>query len=205
MSIEKILKSNNPRGDCYKLLADCYYKPDEQLLNKLRNVDASIGLHLGDISKDIPADDQLASLAVDFSRLFVGPFKLLAYPYESAYLDGGQQSVINSSNDVEQQYRKEGLDIVLKEASDHIAIELEFVYFLIAKEVEARNIDATSVANDYVKKQKLFLQDHLGKWVSEFANNVQLHAQTEFYKNLANLTMAFVEADLERVCKWHTD
>lgn len=196
MNVEKTQTCHNTRAESYKILADCYYKPDEQLLGKFRRAAASIGGPLSDLAKDVPGDDQLSSLTVDFSRLFVGPFKLQAYPYESAYLEGGQQSMINSPNDVEQLYRKEGLNIVLKEAHDHIAIELEFMYFLALKEIEVEKNGDTTLANDYAKKQLLFLQEHLAKWVPEFACNVLEHDKTGFYKNIAQITENFIENDL---------
>ena len=148
-------------------------------------------------ARNIPGISGLESLKIDYSKLFVGPYGLLAPPYGSVYLEDTRRVMGNSTMDVRNTYREEGLDIGLKEAPDHITIELEFMYFLIHKEVEAIRISDSVTAAGYLKKQRVFLETHLGAWVSEFANNVEANAQTSFYKNLARLTKSFVEEDLE--------
>lgn len=199
MNITKFPLCNDTRMDMYKILADCYYKPDELLFNKFCNVGELTGVFLEDVVNSLPESDQLAALIIDFSRLFVGPFKLLAPPYGSVYLDGPQAVQKNSLHDLETRYKSLGLDVVLKEGPDHITIELEFMYFLIFKEVEALNKGLNSSADDYRKKQTLFLEEHLTKWVPEFAHNVQLHAQTDFYKNIVQMTNTFIDTDLKNL------
>ncbi len=67
------------------------------------------------------------------------------------------------------------------------------------REVEAiRNSDSTG-STDYLKKQKAFLETHLGTWMPEFAENVEAGAQTEFYQNLARLTRSFIKEDLNYI------
>ena len=39
--------------------------------------------------KEIENDQNFEALKVDFARLFVGPYKLLAAPYGSVYLEQG--------------------------------------------------------------------------------------------------------------------
>lgn len=185
------------RGDLYKLLSECYYLPDEELIKTLNSLKKLRGGLYLEITKNIPRMSDVESLKIDYSKLFVGPYGLLAPPYGSLYLEDSGRIMGNSAMDVRNRYREEGLDIGLKEAPDHIVTELEFMYFLIFKEVEAiRNSDFGSAVS-YLKKQKAFLETHLGIWVSEFADNVETNAQTKFYKNLAQLTKSFVKKDLK--------
>lgn len=201
MNITNLSLCSDTRMALYRILSDCYYKPDEQLLNKLRNVEESMGQFREDIIKSIPETDQLPSLIIDYSRLFVGPFKLLAAPYGSVYLDDPQAVQKDSLYDLETRYRSLGLDIVLKEGPDHITIELEFMYFLIFKEAEAFDKGLDSVANDYATRQISFLEEHLTKWLPEFVHNIQRHAQTDFYKSIAQATRTFVDMDLKGLCE----
>ncbi len=196
-TMKESLSQEEYRGDSYKLLSECYYLADEGLIENLSGLDTKMGGTFSDIAKHCPRISDIASLAVDYSKLFVGPYGLLAPPYGSVYLEDTRRVMGNSTMDVRTKYEEEGLDIGLKEAPDHIAIELEFMYFLIFKQVEAtRNSDSKSAAS-YLRKQKAFLETHLGIWVSEFADNVEANAQTEFYKNLARLTKSFVKKDLK--------
>jgi TorA maturation chaperone TorD len=195
--MKELLPVEEYRADSYKLLSECYYLPDQRLMGMLRGSGKSCCGLYSEIAVGIPVD--VESLRIDYSELFVGPYRLLAPPYGSVYLEGTRRVMGNSTVDVRNKYREEGLDIALKEAPDHIAIELEFMYFLIFKEVEAiRNCDSASAAS-YLKKQKVFLEAHLGIWVPEFADTVEANGQTEFYRNLARLTNSFVKKDLERL------
>ena len=169
------------RADSYKLLSECYYLPDERLIELLSTLDASKGALCSDMAKHIPKVSDIASLTIDYSKLFVGPYELLAPPYGSVYLEDAKKIMGNSTMDVRNKYMEEELNIGLKEAPDHITIELEFMYYLIFRQVEAiRNSDSARAAN-YLEKQKAFLETHLGIWAPEFANNVESNAQTEFY------------------------
>ncbi len=195
--MKELLPHEEYRRDSYKLLSECYYLPDEKLIEILNGLEKSRGRLYSEIARNTPEISELESLKIDYSKLFVGPYGLLAPPYGSMYLEDTRRVMGNSTMDVRNKYEEEGLDIGLKEAPDHITIELEFMYFLIFKEIEViRNSDSGNTAS-YLKKQKVFLETHLGIWVSEFANNVEVNAQTEFYKTLGRLTKSFVEEDLE--------
>jgi TorA maturation chaperone TorD len=184
------------RRDVYKLLSECYYLPDEGLLGNLSGLDTKKGHVFSKLAKSCPRISELGLLTVDYSKLFVGPYELLAPPYGSVYLEDKSRVMGDSTVDVKIRYAEEELDIGLKEAPDHIAIELEFMYFLIFSEVEAIRISDSGTAANYLKKQKAFLETHLGIWVSDFADKVEANAETTFYRNLARLTDLFVKEDL---------
>ncbi len=195
--MKELLPREEYRRDSYKLLSECYYLPDEKLIKILNGLEKSRDRLYSEIARTIPGISDVESLKIDYSKLFVGPYGLLAPPYGSMYLEDTSRVMGNSTMDVRSKYEEEGLDVSLKEAPDHIAIELEFMYFLIFKEIEAiRNSDSGNTTS-YLEKQKVFLETHLGIWVSEFADNVKVNAQTEFYKNLALLTKSFIKKDLK--------
>jgi len=143
----------------------------------------------------------LIKLRVDFARLFVGPYRLLAPPYGSIYLEGDHKVMENSTVDVRERYREAGLDISenFKDAPDHIAVELEFMYFLIFKEIEAIHSDTPEAAYEQLCRQKSFLQDHLALWAAEFVGSVKRHAETDFYRNLATAIRMFIAEDFEDI------
>ena len=197
MEMKEFLFQENYRRDSYKLLADCYYLPDEELIETLSNLDKLKGSLFAGIAESASLTSDIKALKIDYSTLFIGPYRLLAPPYGSVYLEKTRRVMGISTLDVRNKYADEGLRIDIKEAPDHIAIELEFMYYLISKEVEAAlssdSIDATS----YLKKQKDFLDAHLGIWVSDFSNSIEINAETSFYRDLACQTRSFIEADLK--------
>ena len=183
------------RADCYKILAECYYLPEDKLLEQLEDFGQVGAQWFGEVLRNAPTAGDLETHKVDYSMLFVGPFKLLAPPYGSVYLEDGKFMAL-STLDAKGLYEREGLDIVVKDAPDHISVELEFMYYLAIKEADARQNSDLEEADRLQGQQGSFLQAHLGSWVEAFAHRVEEHAEMEFYKALARATRDFVLADL---------
>lgn len=83
------------------------------------------------------------------------------------------------------------------ERLDHITVEAEFLYLLLAKEaaaLHAGNQEGAEVCRDARRK---FFQEHVGWWLPGFARVLSRIAPSRYYRHLASLT-AGVSA-LERV------
>ena len=195
----ELLAREEYRRDAYKALSECYYLPEENLLTMLGSLDRSRGELFSEITQRVPQLTDIESLQIDFSGLFVGPYGLLAPPYGSLYLENKRMVMGESTLDVISQYTDEELDIGIKEAPDHIAIELEFMYFLIFREIEAIGNGKYDDAAKFLAKEKAFLTNHLSTWVPDFTDKIKEHAQTRFYRDLAHLTNSFVLKDMETV------
>ena len=209
MDIENLLNRETSRMTVFRLLSDCFFLPDPGLSEKLENLEfnianvceAAVNL-VQNMRKEFKTGGEIEPLKVDFSKLFVGPYKLSAAPYGSVYLEGGRKLLGDSTLDVRNRYREAGLDTAnnFKDAPDHIGAELEFMYYLIFKEIDAfANSDMETTIN-FIQKQKFFLEDHLMAWVPEFAGNIVEHAETLFYQNLAKTTKAFLKENYRIVC-----
>ena len=209
---EKNMKPNDwlsreqARRDSFKLLSECYYPPDEELGQKLKVLEPQMAVtceeavqYLHKMAEALESKDVLGSLAIEYAKLFVGPYKLLAPPYGSVYLEGERKVMGDSTLDARDRYHEAGVDISegFHEVPDHIAAELEFMYFLIFKEIDAMVNGDTDGAVGQLNRQKAFLQLHLGAWVPAFAQHVEENAEDEFYKDLARCTSVFVKKDLE--------
>lgn len=209
METKNIINHEQSRMEAFRLLSECYFLPNPDLPDILDNLE----LHLANVSK--PAANcvrhmrkktengqNLEALKIDFAKLFVGPYKLLAAPYGSVYLDDGRTLMGESTLDVENKYREEGLDTAkdFKDAPDHITAELEFMYYLIYKEIEAFSNSEIETALAFVQKQKYFLESHLLAWVPTFAANIIENADTLFYQNLAKTTQTFLLENYQIVC-----
>ncbi len=193
--MEETLEHICQRAESYKFLSECYYLPDEELIRKIVDV-VQTDRFFTELEDHIPPAVELDSLRIDFTRLFVGPFELLAPPYGSFYLENNR-IMGNSTIEIRKLYENEDLDIVVKDAPDHIALELEFMYYLVAKQIQVVNEKNLPDIQFYQQKQKSFLYSHLIMWLPEFAENVKKNAQTAFYRNLAQLTEMFVRKDVD--------
>lgn len=195
--MEKLLLDAGVRAGTYRALADCFYPPDEGLARTLRSAAESGGSLISEVAACLPPESDFEALKVEHARLFIGPFKLLAPPFGSVYLETGGALMGESTVDVRRRYREAGLDLALKEVPDHISIELEFMHFLACKEAQAVHDGDASGADACRGKQKAFLSDHLGRWISEFAERIAEHASSGFYRKLGAAIKAFIPSDLK--------
>ena len=209
METKNLLNHESSRMEAFRLLSDCYFLPDPGLSEKLDNLEFNMAnvckpavVFIQRMRKEFEAVANLEPLKVDFSKLFVGPYHLFAAPYGSVYLDGERKIMGNSTLDVKNRYREAGLDTAknFKDAPDHITAELEFMYYLIFKEIEAFSNADIETAIAFIQKQKFFLEGHLMAWVPEFANSIIEYAENPFYLNLAKATEAFLKENYQVVC-----
>ena len=211
METENLLNHESSRMTVFRLLSDCFFLPDPGLSEKLQNLEfnmanvceAAVNL-VQNMRKEFKAGGEIEPLKVDFSKLFVGPYKLFAAPYGSVYLESERKMMGDSTLDVKKKYREAGLDTAInfKDAPDHITAELEFMHYLIFKEIEAFADSDMETTIGFIQKQKFFLEDHLMAWVPEFASNIVEHAETPFYQNLAKTTKSFLKEDYRIVCSF---
>lgn len=206
MNVEHFLRYETHRRDAYKVLSTCYHLPTADNLARLSALEAALEKVCPDVAGLVATMKDAADiepLTVDYAKLFMGPYQVPAPPYGSIYLEGKRevmgQSTINALN----QYQAAGLSITgrVKEAPDHIAIELEFMYYLIFKTLESIRLSDLNKAGFYLERQKQFLDSHLGVWVAEFSDIVATNAATSFYSNLARATSIFVRKDCSYTSK----
>ncbi len=185
----------------YKLLSSAFYPPEEMLLEDVlgRLRSALDALEPGLLAEEL---DRMAGylqdleepveLAVEYTRLFRGPVKAEAYPYESMYVDG--EIMGPATLDVSRRYAEAGVSVSddFKDLPDHVSAELEFMYYLTARELEARQRDDEGEAVHFQVLAQAFLRDHLVRWVPEFADRILRSASNPFYLSLARITKEFV-------------
>jgi len=194
--------------EAYRLLAECYYLPGQELAATLDRLEYRLKIvcpqaakYVLPMTEEIHQRENFARLEIEYVKLFVGPFGLLAPPYGSVYLENGRKVMGDSTMHVKEMVAEVGLDAAetFKDAPDHIAAELEFIYFLIFKAVEAIGHSDLEGAAFYLDRRRAFLQNHLGAWISDFACKVEEHTETHFYRNLARASKIFLQKDLEEI------
>jgi len=200
MKLISPLEERRTSGASYQLLSTLYYPPQETLtdtLDTLASLWAEWHPGLLPLIVEMQKMAEPDALLLKYSPLFLGPFKVLAPPYGSVYLEGKREVMGASTQDVNQVYQQAGLHLAdtSKEAPDHIAIELEFMYYLIYRQCEEAEVGNLSTAQEWLTAQDSFLNRHLGAWIGQFADQIRQHAPAGFYRNLAEATVAFVQQD----------
>lgn len=203
MDLSEFILREKARGDCYRFLSACFYLPqkeiflEEGLLQNLTNGLKQINPDTAVLSNEMEraflqySDEELA---VEYSKLFVGPYGLKAPPYGSVYLDKERRVMGDSTIEVIKIYEEAGLSISddFKELPDHIAAELEFMYFLIFKEIEALERHELYTAMQFLEMQNKFLKKFLWRWIQPFTEKIKEGTKNKFYHGLSDCVTNFV-------------
>jgi len=190
------------RATVYRLLSACYYEPEncfleEGVYTQLRDALNVLNCDLALVAEKMGANFTnvgAEALLQDFSQLFMGPFEIPAKPYGSVYIDGENIVMGDSTMAVKACYVEAGFEIAenFRELPDHIAVELEFLYLLSYRQAEAISLDDSDALVRYENIEKAFLKNHIGRWLADFCTKIRQHAQTDYYRHLADLTEQLV-------------
>jgi TorA maturation chaperone TorD len=135
-------------------------------------------------------DTQLAALKHDYARLFVGPDALLAPPWESVYRSVERLIFEKQTLEVRQEYQRFGMPIpkLHIEPEDHFGLELRFIAYLCSAGLNALEHNEDEQLQLIEGEIQAFLNDHILQWADAFLDNMQQHAETDYYRGIAHLT-----------------
>ena len=183
------------RSRLYGLLATVFRRePSAEFLCQMKTPElvvalAGAGVDLGDEFGTGSIADQAEALAVEYTRLFLGPGGHIS-PHESVQLKRGSGILWGpETSAVRHAYREAGYDLGESEADipDHLSVELDFLSLLAAEEAEAWKSKDRDRASKLLRLQHDFISQHLGKWVAPFCNKVSEQAEFAFYPAFAGL------------------
>ncbi len=195
------IENSLQRGDCFKLLAACFYEPDKQLFldeklgDKLEQLLDGLAPNCAPsarLMKNALKDLEQEKLSIDHAALFVGPFELTAAPYGSVYMENKRAVMGESTVNAARHYQDAGLSVDIKEPADHIAIELEFMYYLCSKEATAVNDNQLEDAHKLRKQQLDFYHKALRPWAKNFCEAIRAATHNCFYISLADCLECFL-------------
>ncbi|MCL4491899.1 MAG: molecular chaperone TorD family protein [Nitrospirae bacterium] len=137
---------------------------------------------------DLNSEQELEDLLWEYTRLFVGPYKLPCPPWESVYTSPKKLMMQDAYSGVRQLYEEAGLAINSPDVmADHIGMELNFLAVLFQK-----MHDEPGRRNYHTDIIERFVGEHVMKWVSRFAQDMKEAADSRFYKALAQITRDFI-------------
>lgn len=135
----------------------------------------------------------------EYTRLFIGPERLPTPPWESAYCNESRLLFQIETLAVRKFYLKYGFisPVPGSEAEDHLGLELDFMAKLI--DLALSEIDSQNRARvqTILSDQKVFLEEHLLKWVPALCQDIVQNADTGFYQGLAKVLEGVLILDLQ--------
>jgi len=196
------------RSKIYRLLKNVFLKPpSHDLLDYLREHNG-VGESAGnqDIAKGLEllrkgADCDSEKLALEHTRLFIGPYRLPAPPYESVYRTDDRLVMQQPTIDVRKAYLQAGLEVkgIYTSPDDHISAELEFMEYLCDKTASSLKTQNAREAMKHIELQRKFLEEHLNKWVPAFSEDIIKNTKQDFYRGAALLLRGFISLERERM------
>jgi len=198
------------RSQVYGLLAMIFRaEPTEALLQRWRisqvsGVFSELGITLGKEFYRKSEKALVEELAVEYTRLFLGPNEPIS-PHESVHnkVDDGDWGALwgQETVKVKRFIESAGLEYTPDYTGipDHISVELEFLQKISRQESAAWAEGDTEGALYGLKMEKMFIQDHLLKWVPLFCDKIIAKANLPFYREMAKVTKCFLEFDKEKI------
>lgn len=193
--------------------------PNEELIHQLASEPTSLAFEIlseeeddvmGKMSRFVkklegklqeePAEGEpsfLEKIKTEYTKLLVGPGKLIAYPWESTYT--GKETLLfqESTLRVRQFYRKYGYlpQAYPHVADDHISLELHFMAKLSQRALEAFGQEDLAAARSLLEGQQIFMKYHLLSWIPQYAENMKKSKTAYMYPQFALAADAFIRID----------
>ena len=143
------------------------------------------------------ADAALDRVRSEYTRLFMGPTKLPAPPWESVYTTKERLLFQESTLKVRQCYLKYNFlpANYRSEPDDHLALELDFMANLSHLAQDAFQNDKPDEALNILKDQQAFLKEHLLLWVPQFVSDLHTATSHPLYLGMSSILSNFLKTD----------
>jgi DMSO reductase family type II enzyme chaperone len=138
---------------------------------------------------------ELETLGKSYRYLFGFTAHPKVPPYETEY---GEEALFQQPQelaDLAGFYSAFGLKMNAFERADHISCECEFLAFLTRKEAHALEQNEAEMLETTRGAQRLFIKDHLGRFVPAFVKTLRRENPDGFYGSLGNLCHDFIRAE----------
>jgi TorA maturation chaperone TorD len=213
---ENIKELAGHRSSIYGFLAAVYRQElTSELLQQIKNhrfkeVLSNLGVQLNNGFFQNSEKELLENLAVEYTRLFVGPGKHIS-PHESVQhkKEGVQSGQLwgELTAEVKKIIESSGLKYTSEYTGlpDHISVELEYMQRVVQREAQAWKADDDKTARLCLKNEKNFIEEHLARWVPDFCEKVIEAADFPFYREMARLTRSFIEFEKQELKKLEED
>lgn len=135
----------------------------------------------------------------DFARLFIGPNRLPAPPWESVYCNEEGLIFDKETLQVRLLYRQFGMAVptVRNEPDDHFGLEMMFIAHLCQVALEGIRSEQSYYTDLSLAAIDSFFRDHVCTWAYDFLADVAEAANTPYYRGLSLLASGTIAHTME--------
>lgn len=204
----------NARGDIYRTLGSLFLFPEHACVRSIRDALPELRssralfrvmVHFGvldQVYRNVAGlrPTSLAGLQEVYASLFLtGAAAEACPPYETAYrLRGGLDAGWICAT-LEGTYARAGLTVVPDLPPDHVAVELDFLGFLCSQESSSWQAGDAAAAVRLLRRERLFIKQHLGRWFEPFAKRLASADPGGFHATAASSAAAFLAHDVNLI------
>lgn len=126
----------------------------------------------------------LDDLAADYASIYLN-HRIQASPEESVWINEENLTHQDSMFQVREWYARYGMEAPdwRTQPDDHLVLELEFIGRLLSQRVD----------HEQLREVSCFMDDHLLRWLMDFAERVASRCDTPYFASMAMLTGAYCE------------
>ncbi|MEK7252726.1 MAG: molecular chaperone TorD family protein [Actinomycetota bacterium] len=190
------------RATMYRLLSLSFSYPTPDLFDAL-----APALQVGEVGADLLgegtgraatrmtsrlAETDQNGLEQSYMRVFTLSYSEDCPPYETAFSASHLFQQTRHQADIAGFYRAFGVH-PRGDRPDHLSMELEFCYLLALRESRAREAGDKEAVSFCRNTERVFLREHLARWVPSIAGRISLAAKGGFHGAAASALSAFIE------------
>lgn len=150
------------------------------------------------------SSDCVSALAHRYTKLFIGPDSLEAWPWESMYLSRDKVLFQQVTLDVRNAYRSAGFLPAQypRVADDHVALECAFMAEMADRAAAAHRAGDAVACRRFLVQSSEFAREHLLKWLPSYAADLRRTDEDGLYGVTASFASRFVEEDVKAIDAW---
>ncbi|WP_331775048.1 TorD/DmsD family molecular chaperone [Sulfurospirillum sp. 1612] len=135
--------------------------------------------------------DALDTARWEYNRLFIGPQKPLATPFESVYRSKKKLMMRESTFEVREFYANVGLEVERKDhfPDDFIGFEFQYLFYVSQLTVALIEHKKEDEAIALIHERKDFLAQHPNQWFPAFCDDISNHSKEKIWKDLAEFIL----------------
>lgn len=169
------------------------------------------------------AGDRRTQLACEYARIFLaagiyGKDTYVAVPNESVFTSPEKQVMQEARDEVVRIFAEDGfkVDPNLHEPEDHLSFELEYLAHMSERGAQLLQEGDMAGVKRNLKRQGIFIRDHLLNWLPALAKCAREYAKLAFYLGLLEVAIGSLEqswdylreayeTDTEELARWESE
>ncbi len=146
-------------------------------------------------------DAAVDAIRLEYTKLFIGPDKLIAPPWESVYTTKERALFQESTLAVREWYHQYSYVPAgyPSHPDDHISLMMHFLALTTERALECLNGDLLCGYRSLLEGQRLFEKNHLLNWLDRYAQDMAASDTQRLYPQLVKALAAFIAADQQMI------